>query len=252
VRRGGAVVAEPRKGAMAGTPLAPLLTNVYLRDLDDSMSELGVASARYSDDILVLGAPEQVEAAEALVRDLLAQRGLRLNEAKTRRGGAGEPWDFLGLRHDAGRIGLSDNTVRRLRAKVRRRARALARYREASHVEAVRICQLFVASLNRKLYGVRSLGDVEFSWARWFFPLLTTSAQLAELDGHIQRDIRWAATGSWRDRARSLLPYEALRGAGYVPLMTAYQAHRQGVDRFAGLIEARCAGNGHMQVTPSL
>jgi hypothetical protein len=121
-----------RKGVMAGTPLAPLLTNLYLRDIDDAIAEIGVASARYSDDILVLGTPEQLDTADACVRTLIAARGLFVNESKTRRGGPGDPWDFLGLRYSHGEVGLSANTLRKLRAKVRRRARREARHRAAT------------------------------------------------------------------------------------------------------------------------
>jgi hypothetical protein len=239
-----ALLATTRQGVMAGTPLAPLLTNVYLRDIDDALASRGVTSARYSDDILVLGTPSQVDDAERLIRDLLGARGLRLNEAKTRRGAPGEPWDFLGLRHDSGAIGLSDNTARRLRAKVRRRARRLARHRQRSGCDARHTCALFVASLNRKLYGVRARDDVEFSWARWFLPLLTTPAQLAPLDAYVQREVRWAASGSRRQRARSLVPYAALRDCGYLPLVSAYHAYRRRPAGFTAFVEERCGGAG--------
>ena len=241
VQTDGGMVRELRKGVMAGTPLAPLLSNLYLRELDGAVDALARASARYSDDMLVLGTPAQVIEAETLIRDLLHRRGLAVNEGKTRRGDPGAPWDFLGLRYAAGAIGLSANTQRRLRGKVRRRARRLARYRVASGSDSARICSLFVASLNRTLYGVRSRGDVDFSWARWFFPLLTTSDQLGELDAVIQQSVRWAACGSRRARARALVPYSVLHEAGYLPLLSAFHAYRHDPATFAGFLEARCA-----------
>ncbi|MGA7987116.1 MAG: reverse transcriptase domain-containing protein [Candidatus Dormiibacterota bacterium] len=217
-----------RKGVMAGTPLAPMLTNLYLRDIDDAIAEIGVASARYSDDILVLGTPDQLGKTESCVRTLIAERGLRVNESKTRHGGSGEAWDFLGLRYSQGEIGLSANTMRKLRAKVRRRARREARYRLATASSTDETCRRFVAALNRKLYGTESAADADFGWARWFFPLLTSADQLADLDRYIQREVRWAACGSRRERARSTIPYEMLRNAGYRPLAGAYQRRRRG------------------------
>jgi hypothetical protein len=223
----GRLVPVPRKGVMAGTPLAPLLTNLYLSDIDASVAALEVASARYSDDMLVLGSQDQVDAAESRVRALLNERGLRVNEDKTHRGGPGEPWEFLGLRYSRGEVGLSANTVRKLRAKVRRRARRQARHRLATGCSAEVTCERLVCALNHKLYGTGSLSDAEFGWARWFFPLLSNASQLADLDASIQREIRWAACGSRRDRARSLVPYTMLRSVGYVPLVTAYHRQRE-------------------------
>ncbi len=227
VESGGEQILVLRKGVMAGTPLAPLLTNLYLRDIDEAIAATGVASARYSDDILALGTPEQVDVAEARIRMLIAERGLRVNETKTRRGGPGDAWDFLGLRYTRGEVGLSANTMRKLRAKVRRRARREARYRGATACSAGETCRTLVGALNRKLYGANEDGDAEFGWARWFFPLLTSAAQLAELDAYIQREVRWAACGSRRDRARSTVPYEMLRSAGYRPLAGAYHSRRR-------------------------
>ena len=42
---------------MAGTALAPLLSNLYLKELDDMAAGLGAPYARYSDDIVVLVPP---------------------------------------------------------------------------------------------------------------------------------------------------------------------------------------------------
>ena len=222
----GRLVAIEHKGVMAGTPLAPLLTNLYLRDLDRRIVDSGVVSARYSDDFIVLGDARAVERAETLIRDDLASRGLMINEEKTRRTAPGEAWDFLGLRYDRGEIGLSENTVAKLRAKVRRRARNLDRYRTATGRTGSDICRLFARTLNRKLYGVGARGENTFCWSAWFFPVITTTDQLRPLDAFIQEQVRYAATGTRRVRARKILPYVTLRESGYIPLITAYHARR--------------------------
>lgn len=223
----GALLA-PRKGVMAGTPLAPLLSNLYLRELDGVLSSSNRAVARYSDDILALASRADLESAEDSIRGFLRQRGLRVNEAKTRRGAEGEPWEFLGFKYHRAHVGLSDNTIRRFHGKVRRRARRLARHRAATNCEPERTCRMFISSLNRKLYGVHWRGDADFSWARWFFQLLTTPAQLRELDQYVQTEMRWAAAGHRRPRARSVVPYRMLRDAGYRPLVSAYYEYRRG------------------------
>jgi hypothetical protein len=223
---GGEVAVDEHKGVMAGTPLAPLLTNLYLGDLDDELASVAT-SVRYSDDILVLGDQITVAAAERLIRSKLAVRRLRVNEAKTGRGGPGEPWEYLGLRYHAGRIGLSYNTMRKQKNRVRRRARSLMRLRLAGEVTAMEVCERFAGALNRKLFGVVGEDATNFCWARWFFPLLSADADLRALDAFTQREIRFAATGNRRDGARSQVSYQTLRRAGYVPLVAAYHRYRR-------------------------
>jgi RNA-directed DNA polymerase len=233
----GAPVHDSSHGVMAGTPLAPLLTNLYLRDVDDELDGMGVRWARYSDDVIVLGERDEVAEAEQAFRTRIAERGLTINESKTRRTAPGEPWDFLGLSYDHDSITLSANTRRKFSGRVRRRAHNLDRHRAAGNAGPADVCRLFARTLNRKLYGA---GAADFSWAAWFFPVLTTTRHLRELDQLAQAQIRFAATGSRRARAHRAIPYEMLRDAGYIPLVTAYHASRAGRidgDRFLARLE---------------
>ncbi len=87
--------------------------------------------------------------------------------------------------------------------------------------------------MNLRLYGVRT-DRAEFSWATWFLPLLDRPDGLPGLDGHVQREARYAATGRRTARARQVVPHPALTEAGLLPLVAAYWALRedpQGYDR---------------------
>jgi hypothetical protein len=55
-----------RAGVMAGTPIAPMLATLYLRDLDDEVAATGATYARYSDDVLVLAPAPELARIEAL------------------------------------------------------------------------------------------------------------------------------------------------------------------------------------------
>lgn len=238
VTRGGEVVDGGRKGVMAGTPLGPLLATLYLADLDAEVAGTGATYARYSDDVVVLAPPAELAALERLVRDRLAERGLAVNEAKSARSEAGEPWDFLGFRCTAGAIGLAPATERKLRARTTRLARSLLRWRERTGAAPERATGAFLRRTNLRLYGVPAERG-EFSWATWFLPLLDSPASLDGLDAHVRREARFAATGRRTGRTHRLVPYEALADAGHLPLVAAYWALHEGRPAYDGLVTRR-------------
>jgi hypothetical protein len=238
VLRAGRVVDGGRKGVMAGTPLAPLLATLYLRELDEEVAGAGTTYARYSDDIVALGPPAQVDELDRLIRARLAERGLEVNEGKSTVAGPGEPWDFLGFRYDAGIVGLAPLTERKLRGRSTRLARRLLRWRERTGASRDLALATFLRRTNRRLYGVAGERS-EFSWATWFLPLLDGPQGLVALDAHIQREARYAATGRRNARTRRHVPYDALVAAGHVPLVTAFWAAREGHAAYAELVSRR-------------
>ena len=223
---------------MAGTPLAPLLATLYLRELDDEVAGAGATYARYSDDIVALAPADDLPALERLARTRLAERGLEVNEGKSSVAAPGQPSDFLGFRWDRGTIGLAPMTARKLRARSTRLARGLLRWRERTGASADRTLALFWRRTNRRIYGAPTdRGD--FSWATWFLPMLDRQDGLDALDGHLQREARYAATGRRTARAHRFVPYQALVEAGHVPLVTAFWAVKDGPATYEGLVNRR-------------
>lgn len=86
-----------RAGALIGSPLSPLLSNVYLHSFDLALTGEGRTLVRYCDDFVILCASKQ-EASEALqsAEAALRQRKLRLHSEKTRIVSPDESFDFLG------------------------------------------------------------------------------------------------------------------------------------------------------------
>ena len=238
VQRGDAVVDGGRKGIMAGTPIAPLLATLYLRDLDHEVVASGATYARYSDDFLVLAPPAVLPEVERLIRDRLRRRQLEVNEKKTRLTGPGEGWEFLGFRYHDGAVRLAPLTERKLKARSTRLARGLLRWRERSGAPPDRALGVFLRRTNRRLYGV-PLERAHFSWATWFLPVLERPDGLDLLDAHLQREARYAATGRRTARARSLFPYSTLVEAGHLPLVKAYWAVHQDPATYDALVARR-------------
>ncbi|MGH8581435.1 MAG: CRISPR-associated endonuclease Cas1 [Gammaproteobacteria bacterium] len=89
------------KGLAQGSPLSPLLANVYLDTFDRDLASAGVEFVRYADDFVLL-AHSRESARLALERagSALDALGLKLSPDKTHIGRVAEGFDFLGERFD--------------------------------------------------------------------------------------------------------------------------------------------------------
>lgn len=89
----------PGRGLPTGSPLSPLLANLFLDGFDEAVAADGGRLVRYADDFLVLTRDrEEAERMLAAAGRAAADLELRLNDAKTRLLHLKEPFDFLGFR----------------------------------------------------------------------------------------------------------------------------------------------------------
>ncbi len=81
-----------------GAVLSPLLSNLYLNELDHRMAELGYEMVRYADDFVILcRSQEQAEAALEEVTRFVSEAGLTLHPEKTHLvDSRDKSFDFLG------------------------------------------------------------------------------------------------------------------------------------------------------------
>jgi CRISPR-associated protein Cas1 len=87
------------RGLPQGSPLSPLLANLYLDKLDRTLKLHGLAFVRYADDLVVLCATAGAARGALLqLRLALAERRLTLNERKTRLTDFDTGFQFLGMR----------------------------------------------------------------------------------------------------------------------------------------------------------
>jgi RNA-directed DNA polymerase len=74
----------PETGVPQGAVLSPLLSNLYLNELDHRMARLGFEMVRYADDFVILcRSQEQAESALEEVRQFVSDAGLTLHPEKT-------------------------------------------------------------------------------------------------------------------------------------------------------------------------
>jgi RNA-directed DNA polymerase len=117
----------PLSGSPQGAVISPLLANIYLHELDVEMREAGVVMVRYADDAVVLCRSQQeAEAALARLRAWVTENGLTLNPDKTHVGDcrvAGQGFEFLGYRFEAGKRQVRQKSLMSLRDKIRARTK---------------------------------------------------------------------------------------------------------------------------------
>ena len=224
---GESVITE-QKGIMAGTPLSAFYANLYLRNLDQHFAAQDIPYVRYSDDVILFAeSRELLDGQVAFVEDYLSACGLAVNPDKLNYTDPGELWTFLGFSYSGGTIDIAPATLKKLKGKIRRKARALQRWRTRNGLDGAKAAAAFIRIFNRKL--LEDVSDNELSWARWFFPVINTTESLHAIDLYAQDCIRFLVSGR-RTKARYNVRYEDLKNLGYRSLVHAYYQAQEGHD----------------------
>jgi len=106
-------------GVPQGSPLSPVLANIYLADFDRVIGSRWMLT-RYSDDLVVqCETREEAEAALGAIEEALRKEGLALKEEKTRVVHAREGFDFLGYHITEQGLKPTKKALKNLTEKVR-------------------------------------------------------------------------------------------------------------------------------------
>jgi RNA-directed DNA polymerase len=96
----------PEAGSPQGAVISPLLSNIYMHEVDKAMKMAGHEMVRYADDFVILCKSQpEAEAALARVTELVQERGLSLQADKTSLVNTHQPgagFDFLGYHFEKG------------------------------------------------------------------------------------------------------------------------------------------------------
>lgn len=218
-------IKQEKKGAMAGCPIAAFLANVYLSDLDKMFAEEDTIYCRYSDDIIIF--TKNKEAQERIKQKLLTtleNYHLTVNTAKEVTTIPNEPWTFLGLKHDNGEIDISDIALKKIKAKMRRKTRALIRWKNLKNKEPIYAVKAFINAFNKKFYNNTDVHDM--TWSRWYFPLITTDKNLRVIDQYMQECIRYIATEK-HTKSRYNFRYNQMKELGYQSLVNNWYKNKE-------------------------
>lgn len=113
----------PTEGSPQGAVISPLLSNIYLHDLDVAMTSAGYKMIRYADDFVILTrSRKEAEDALSVVQKWVAEHELSLHPEKTHLGNCmieGEGFDFLGYRFEAGTNWVRRKSIQKFRDRIR-------------------------------------------------------------------------------------------------------------------------------------
>lgn len=144
-------IIEEQKGVMAGTPISCFLSNLYLREMDKFFEK--DAYARYADDIIIFTrTKKQLEIVQKQIREFLNQRKLEINPEKEYIFYPQESWTFLGFSYNQGMIDLSKHTKDKIKAKIRRKTRALKRWQKRKNVSSENTMKALCNIFNYKFF----------------------------------------------------------------------------------------------------
>lgn len=213
-------ILEEDHGIMAGTPTAPFLANVYLNAVDHHFHKAGVVYARYSDDI-ILFAPdlETLKQHKATLNRFLDELQLEVNPDKEKIFTPDEPYEFLGFRCHGHDIDIAHASLQKMKGRIRRQAHSLMRWRSRKGVSAEDAMKALIRYFNRKFF--ESDDPETLTWSRWFFPVVTRTEGMNEIDRYLQQSLRYLATGK-HNKANYRTTYGQLKEAGYKSLVHEY------------------------------
>lgn len=221
------MIIEEEKGIMAGVPISSFLANVYLTDIDRLFYKTKSAVyARYSDDIIMFCNKEDFNENVKMLEDQIYAKKLILNNDKKEIINPGDMWSFLGFKYFNGNVDVSNIAIRKIKGKIKRSAKKLRSWmlkKEASEDRAIRA---MIRKFNKKFYDATEESE-ELNWSRWYFPIITTTKGLKEIDLYMQQWLRYIATGKHNKKNYEKIKYKQLKEWGYMPLVNSYWKYKK-------------------------
>jgi RNA-directed DNA polymerase len=162
----------PTVGSPQGAVISPLLSNIYLHDLDVAITRAGFKIIRYADDFVILTkSQEEAKCALNLVQAWVAEHELILHPEKTHLGNCmvkGEGFEFLGYRFEAGTSWVRRKSIQKFRDRIR----------ELTSRVCGKAIKQVIAKLNPVLRG----------WSNYFKKV--TKYTLGSFDSFVRRRLR--------------------------------------------------------------
>lgn len=216
-------IISEEKGIMAGTPLSAFYANLYLKELDSYFAEKNVLYERYSDDIILFAdSMQKCEKYAEFLRHFITEYGLKINPEKESFNTPEEGWTFLGFSYKDGVIDIAPVSIMKMKHKMRRKTRALQRWKKRNEVDGEKAALAFIRIFNKKLFEGSENNDL--TWNKWFFPVINTDKSLRVIDSYAQDCIRFLLTDK-RTKSRYNARYEDIRRLGLKNLVHEYYSY---------------------------
>lgn len=217
-------IIREEKGIMAGVPISSFLANYYLKDLDYYFYNNKITYCRYADDIIVFDTEENIKKHSEYISEYLEKLGLEINKEKEFFYNPGDEVEFLGFSFKNGILDLSKNSIKKIKGKIRRKAKALRRWMIKKEAPPEAALKSMNKIFNRKFYGKE---EDDLSWRYWFFPTINTDKSLRIVDLYMQEWQRYIVTGKHNKKNYEKAPYELLKKCNYKSLVNEYYKDKQ-------------------------
>ena len=202
----------PEKGTPQGAVISPLLSNIYLHEVDKQVSAAGYEMVRYADDFVILcKSRHEAQPALALLTHLSGERGLSLHADKTclvATHEMGQGFDFLGYHFGNGTRWPGKKSRRKFKDAIRAKTRR---------------------SNGRSMAAIiRDVNQTNIGWFGYFKH--SNGKTFKPLDGWIRRRLRSILRGYAKRKgiARGMdnirWPNQYFRELGYFSLYDAHQS----------------------------
>ena len=110
-----------------------------------------------------------------------------------------------------------------MKARIKRKAATLLRRKNKNGTDGDKTAKTMIRIFERKFFGETEKHD--FTWSRWYFPVLTTDKGLHELDEYLIQNIRYLYTGR-HYKGNYRITYEHIRSLGFRSLVGEYYKFR--------------------------
>lgn len=209
------VVTIDQKGVMAGSPIAGILANIFVDDIDKLMLNKKYKYIRYADDTLIVG-----EEALNFFASEIQKRGIAFNKKKAEVFNIKTGLTFLGFKHVNNIIDVSDESVDKMKSRFKRRAKWYRQWMLRKNIKPEVAVRDYIKKINFKLFSDQ---DDSINWSRWYMPYINTTVSLKYLDDYFVRAIRYLYTGEWSETKKHFaLSYEDIKKLGFKSLVNTY------------------------------
>lgn len=162
-------------GVPQGLAISNVLASIYMQDVDEAMSGLGVTYYRYVDDVLMYGEQATVQTAFLSLRARLRRRGLSLHpvgSGKTQIAPLSKSFGYLGYAFTWPAISVRASTTERFLQSIaskfsdfiHNRSRRLVKFK---YLTDERLKEIFLLELNERITGAISQKK-RYGWIAYF------------------------------------------------------------------------------------
>ncbi len=200
------LVSPTMEGAVQGSPLSPLLSNMVLNELDQELERRGLAFCRFADDCnIFVGSPQAAERVmESICRFIETRLKLTVNREKSQVARS-EQVKFLGFTVVNGTVAIARKALQSARGKVK------ALTPRGTH----RTLDTTLARINQWYVG-----------GSRYFSLTPYPAQLVKIEAHLRRRLRSRLIDQQKSR-RNLYRKLVTRGGSRRQAASAVFSNRQ-------------------------